>query len=102
MLENRPWTYQTDLYCLAGTIHTILFGSYMQVVKKVNTYALKMAIPRYYDKLMWETIFDALINVRSNNMPNLQTMRDNLQKKIVCDERKVREHIMNFNRYLDM
>lgn len=102
MLDNRPWTYQTDLYCLAGTIHTILFGSYMEVIKKINSYAPKMIIPRYYDKLMWETIFDSLINVRGNNMPNLQTMRDNLQKKIVLNEKKVCESVMNFNRYIDL
>ncbi|OAX79246.1 BUB protein kinase [Emergomyces africanus] len=31
MRECRPWTYQVDLYGLAGTIHILLFGKYMEV-----------------------------------------------------------------------
>ncbi|PGH05030.1 BUB protein kinase [Helicocarpus griseus UAMH5409] len=31
MRECRPWTYQVDLYGLAGIIHILLFGKYMEV-----------------------------------------------------------------------
>ncbi|OJD21245.1 BUB protein kinase [Blastomyces percursus] len=31
MRECRPWTYQVDMYGLAGVIHILLFGKYMEV-----------------------------------------------------------------------
>ncbi|XP_069028642.1 mitotic checkpoint serine/threonine-protein kinase BUB1-like, partial [Embiotoca jacksoni] len=31
MLSGKPWSYQTDYFGLAGTVHRMLFGTYMQV-----------------------------------------------------------------------
>lgn len=47
MKENRPWTYQTDLYCVAATVHVMLFGEYMQVSKKFGGWEIKQKLPRY-------------------------------------------------------
>lgn len=47
MRENRPWTYQTDLYCVAATVHVMLFGEYMQVSKKFGGWEIKQKLPRY-------------------------------------------------------
>lgn len=33
MKDGRPWTYQTDIFCVAATIHVLLFDKYMQVSK---------------------------------------------------------------------
>ncbi|XP_069028631.1 LOW QUALITY PROTEIN: mitotic checkpoint serine/threonine-protein kinase bub-1-like [Embiotoca jacksoni] len=33
MLSGKPWSYQTDYFGLAGTVHCMLFGTYMQVTK---------------------------------------------------------------------
>ena len=47
MLEGRPWSFQTDLFCVAGTIHVMLFGEYMQLVKKFGTeWDIKQKLPR--------------------------------------------------------
>lgn len=46
MKENRPWTYQTDLYCIAATVHVMLFGEYMQVSKKFDGWEIKQKLPR--------------------------------------------------------
>lgn len=46
MLEGRPWSYQTDIFCIAGTVHVMLFGEYMQVVKKFGQYDIKQKLPR--------------------------------------------------------
>lgn len=47
MLEGRPWSYQTDIFCIAGTIHVMLFGEYMQVVNKFGQYEIKQKLPRW-------------------------------------------------------
>lgn len=31
MKDGRPWTYQTDLFCIAATVHVLLFEKYMHV-----------------------------------------------------------------------
>lgn len=30
MQEGRSWSYETDLFCIAATVHVMLFGDYMQ------------------------------------------------------------------------
>ena len=47
MQEGRPWSYQTDLFCVAGTIHVMLFGEYMQVNKKFGNWEIKLKFPRF-------------------------------------------------------
>lgn len=51
MQEGRPWGYQTDLFCVAGTIHVMLFGEYMQVNKKFGVWEIKQKFPRLVDRL---------------------------------------------------
>lgn len=46
MLEGRQWSYQTDIFCVAGTVHVMLFGEYMQMVKKFSLYEIKQKLPR--------------------------------------------------------
>lgn len=46
MLEGRLWSYQTDIFCVAGTVHAMLFGDYMQIVKKFGQYEIKQKLPR--------------------------------------------------------
>lgn len=47
MLEGRLWSYQTDIFCVAGTVHVMLFGEYMQMVKKFSQYEIKQKLPRW-------------------------------------------------------
>lgn len=46
MLDRRPWSYQTDIFCIAGTVHVMLFGEYMQMTKKFDQYEIKQKLPR--------------------------------------------------------
>lgn len=47
MQEGRPWSYQTDLFCVAGTVHVMLFGEYMQLLKKFGSeWDIKQKLPR--------------------------------------------------------
>lgn len=99
MMDNKPWTFQTDLFCLAGTIHTILFGQYMEVMKKINGYEITTKMPRYFPKHVWDTVFNTLININDcNSMPNLQNLRTILLKAISEErERDVCDSINVFN-----
>lgn len=46
MLDGRPWSYQTDIFCIAGTVHVMLLGEYMQMNKKFEQYEIKAKLPR--------------------------------------------------------
>lgn len=88
MLNDLPWTYQTDLFCLAATIHTLLFGADMVVQKAPIGYRVTTSIPRYMCKWIWDTIFAGLINIKDcRSMPNLQSFRNMLLQEVSEDKK---------------
>lgn len=103
MREGRPWTYQLDLYGLAGVIHVLLFGKYMDIEKNSNgVWMHKTRIPRYHHKRLWDTIFKTLLNVRNcKSMPNLQQLRALLKEEIEEEEKHVSKMINEFNRAIN-
>jgi checkpoint serine/threonine-protein kinase len=85
--EMRPWTYQIDLYGVAGTIHAMLFGKYLESVpvnsgrnssggrdsldeasasaegdSGVKRYRIRESFKRYWDREIWTDVFDLLLN----------------------------------------
>lgn len=99
MLEDRPWLQQTDLFCVASTIHTMLFGTYMKVTKSKLGYSITSPIPRYFCKWLWESLFCTLINIKDcRQMPNLQTLRVSLLEEVRGDKEHItRSAISEFN-----
>lgn len=101
MLENKPWTFQPDLFCLASTIYTILCGKYMNVKKQslgLWTYTIADELPPNLDKVLWMNLLHTLINVRNcNSMPNLQNLRLTLKEAIMAKERFLEDKIRQFN-----
>lgn len=102
MMEDKPWTYQIDLFCLASTLYSILCGKYMNVKKQplggLRSYILSEPLPMNLDETLWLNIFHSLINVRDcDSMPNLQNLRLNLKEAIVVKERFMEEKIAKFN-----
>lgn len=73
--EGRPWTHQIDLYGLAGTIHVLLFGKYIESTPArtssgangpgPTTYRLRESLKRYWDRELWSEVFDLLLNPSS-------------------------------------
>lgn len=103
MRTNRPWTYQLDLFGLVGVMHVLLFGSYMEVAQRSpsGVWMPKTAIPRYFQRQMWETVFRTLLNVRDcRTMPNLQELRTLLKSELADKEKYVGEAINKFNMIL--
>lgn len=98
MLENRPWTYQTDIFCVAATVYTILFGKYMDIEQRPSVgWCITNKIPRYLQPL-WNTFFSTLLNIRDCDLlPNLQELRTMFKEQITLKEKLVREKIIEFN-----
>ncbi|OJK02439.1 hypothetical protein ASPACDRAFT_115361 [Aspergillus aculeatus ATCC 16872] len=83
--ESRPWTHQIDLYGLAGTIHVMLFGKYIESMPvrrsegfsaggtdsdqpepsssaTTRTYRIRESLKRYWERDIWTDVFDLLLN----------------------------------------
>lgn len=75
MQEGRPWSYETDLFCIAGTIHVMLFGEYMQLQKRAGTWDIKQKLPRYLKKHVWTKFFGNMLNIKADKLPDLSEMR---------------------------
>lgn len=74
--ETRPWTHQIDLYGIAGTVHVMLFGKYLEStsVRKSEgpnqstsdslhrAYRIRETLKRYWDREIWADVFDLLLN----------------------------------------
>lgn len=104
MMDNRPWTYQLDFFCLASTIFTMVCGEYM-VVRKVNknsTSYTTRPIPRYYCKKLWTELFDELINIPDpHRLPNLAELSERLDAEIqAVGAKAMRQKITEFNKAL--
>lgn len=64
--ENRPWTFQTDYFGLAGIIYCMLFGKYIQassvVMGEEGHYKISTPFKRYWQTDTWSRLFDVLLN----------------------------------------
>ncbi|EDW54356.1 mitotic checkpoint serine/threonine-protein kinase BUB1 beta [Drosophila sechellia] len=75
MQEGRSWSYETDLFCIAATVHVMLFGDYMQPQKKGSRWDIRQKLPRYLKKHVWTKFFGDLLNMQADKLPALQEMR---------------------------
>ncbi|KXT10324.1 hypothetical protein AC579_1025 [Pseudocercospora musae] len=68
MRQLRPWTYQIDYYGLAGIIHSLLFGKYMETFGEkavgagAGAYRIRESFKRYWQTDLWSDIFQVLLN----------------------------------------
>ncbi|XP_024943034.1 uncharacterized protein LOC107269786 isoform X2 [Cephus cinctus] len=101
MQTGRPWTYQTDLYCLAASSHCLLFGNYMRVSNTAGRWFINTKLPRYMKKAMWEKYFTELLNIEScDKMPDLAKLR-NVLEEILPQISELRSAIRCFSNILN-
>ncbi|KAJ6494818.1 hypothetical protein C8R47DRAFT_1117332 [Mycena vitilis] len=63
--EQRPWTYQTDYFGLAGIVYCLLFGKYIQansISTKDGRHKIDTPLKRYWQTEIWERLFGVLLN----------------------------------------
>jgi len=62
MKEDRPWGIDIDTYGLCASTHVLLFGVHMETEKRGSRWGLRKPLRRYWDKELWNTFFDTLLN----------------------------------------
>ena len=94
--EARPWTWQIDYFGMAGVIHSLLFGRYIETVQvdgangvgmglaglglgEKREWRLKENFKRYWAQGVWGEVFGLLLNptlvAGGEGMPCLREMR---------------------------
>ena len=82
--EGRPWSWQLDYHGLAGAIHCLLFGKYIDAVRAdgvgggvglgseraavagARRYRIRESLKRYWQTDIWAECFDVLLNPGSH------------------------------------
>lgn len=78
MRELRPWKHQIDYFGLAGIVHSLLFGKYIEDIvlderrcssgeapvlgNKRKRYGVRENLKRYWQIELWNALFDLLLN----------------------------------------
>ncbi|CAI4217013.1 unnamed protein product [Parascedosporium putredinis] len=89
MREGRPWTWQIDYHGLAGIVHCLLFGRYIETMRAdsgglgaARKYKIRESLKRYWQVDIWTQCFDLLLNPASHapaedgaKLPLLRGMR---------------------------
>lgn len=97
MKDGRLWSYHLDWFGIAGTIHALLFGEYMKVVKNKNgKWQPQTHIKRYFEKEMWENFFEALLNITDTH-PDVESLKNALETHIQRKETFAKQKIEEFN-----
>ncbi|KAI3904008.1 hypothetical protein MKW92_018246 [Papaver armeniacum] len=92
MQENRPWTFQVDLYGLCVNVHLMLFGKYMAIDKKVSKdgsylYQPKSAFKRYWNVELWKNLFTKLLNIHpgEDHLKLLRNLRESFEDHMTAN-----------------
>ncbi|KAM8945490.1 mitotic checkpoint serine/threonine-protein kinase BUB1 [Pelodytes ibericus] len=79
MLTNKPWSYQTDYYGVAGTVYCMLFGNYMKVKNENGVWVTDGTFKRYQQGDLWVEFFHTLLNIPNCQSPSpLKALREKL------------------------
>ncbi|XP_064601277.1 mitotic checkpoint serine/threonine-protein kinase BUB1-like [Liolophura sinensis] len=84
MKTDQPWTYQTDLFGLIGTIHVVVFGEYMNIFQEGGKWRVTSKFSRKWNATLWKDFFDALLNIPScSELPDLSYFRRQFEEYFV-------------------
>ncbi|KAI5926760.1 Mad3/BUB1 homology region 1-domain-containing protein [Camillea tinctor] len=74
MREGRPWSWHIDYHGLAGIVHCLLFGKYIDTARADQgglgtgagrRYRIRESLKRYWQTDLWADLFDLLLNPAS-------------------------------------
>ena len=93
MQEASCRSYETDLFCIAGTVHVMLMGEYMQLQKRAGTWDIKQKLPRYLKKNVWTKFFGEMLNIKAPQLPDLIEMRDMFEQEAAKMDSELQKQI---------
>lgn len=81
MRNDQLWTYQADYYGVAGIIHSMLYGSFIETVLVNGKYKISNPMKRYWHHELWNPLFDILINSADyGNLPITNKLKEERER----------------------
>ncbi|XP_072356169.1 mitotic checkpoint serine/threonine-protein kinase BUB1 isoform X1 [Scyliorhinus torazame] len=79
MLSEKPWTFQTDYFGIAATVHCLLFGTYLKLKKEQGVWKVNATFQRGHHADMWNHFFSTLLYIPNcQTLPSLRDLREKL------------------------
>ncbi|XP_067883628.1 mitotic checkpoint serine/threonine-protein kinase BUB1 [Heterodontus francisci] len=79
MLSEKPWTFQTDYFGIAATVHCLLFGTYLKLKEKQGIWKVNATFQRGHHADMWNHFFNTLLYIPNcQTLPSLRDLREKL------------------------
>ncbi|XP_070183002.1 mitotic checkpoint serine/threonine-protein kinase BUB1 beta-like [Littorina saxatilis] len=86
MMTDQPWTYQTDLFGLVGTLHVLVFGQYMKVYCSQGQWHMTSSFQRKWKVELWKKLFHQLLNVPDcDQQPDLGALRREFEDHFITN-----------------
>ncbi|KAL0212996.1 hypothetical protein RCL1_006622 [Eukaryota sp. TZLM3-RCL] len=84
--RDEPWSFEVDWFALAGCLHVLLFGEYMQIIEDGGKIRIRNAFKRYWQKQLWTEVFDNLMN---NNQDGLAIALQLIDTELASRSKKI-------------
>lgn len=70
VVARKGWTYEPDYHGLAGVVHLMLFGKFLQLLRKPGDdggphFEIAAPLKRYWATGLWSRLFELLLNSRA-------------------------------------
>jgi len=76
MREGRRWREHIDYFGIAAIAYCMLYGSYIDVVKKKDVWEVKGNLRRWWKAAdLWKQFFHEFINIKDTNKASLPSLR---------------------------
>ena len=104
MIEKKPWSYELDIFCIAATVHVLMFGKYMTNLTKdrfTGLYKLYETPKRSFNRELWNSFYQTMIN-SAYKTAMLPTMRDMFMDYLYkqYDDNEIRDGFYNLNKLI--
>ncbi|KAK1385229.1 mitotic checkpoint serine/threonine-protein kinase BUB1 [Heracleum sosnowskyi] len=98
MQENKPWTFQVDIYGLCVIVHMMLHNSYMETEKKMSSDGIYIYLPkapfkRYWQTDLWKNLFEKLLNTSpdDDHIELLRSIRKSFQDYMCSKPQRIKD-----------
>lgn len=103
MLEKQPWSYELDVFCVAATIHTMMFGKYPKASKEKSTgiYRFNETPKRGFNRDLWNEFFHMALN-SPYKTALLPTIRDKFTDYVFSKftDSEIKDSFYSLNKYI--
>jgi hypothetical protein len=105
MRNEQRWCFDIDCFGLCVCSHTLLFGTYMELVQtKGKKWILKEPLRRYWQTPLWRLLFDSFINAKAHDLRSytktLSGIKQAFEMHLAFKSRELNQMLLNLNTLL--